>query len=282
MQKFIAVLLSSVSLAGVAAQAESASGDVPAWAAEAKMNPDYQAPIPAGGAEAPAAADTVPTADAPPADTPAADDAKAAEEAEAKRKAEEEAAAATKAAEEAEANRKAEEEAAAAAKAAEEAEAKRKEEEAAAAAAKAAEDAAAAAKSAEEAKRQQLVEACRDSLNAEALIGKLTFGSSKWDVQPKSYGALDKIAQVAKDCGDVVIEIGGHTDNQGKSESNITISQLRAQSILKYLTKAGVDATKLRAVGYGDTKPAVANDSAENRRKNRRVEFLVTHKDSQS
>ncbi|MGQ0457255.1 MAG: OmpA family protein [Hyphomicrobium sp.] len=261
----------------------SESAEKPAWAADATMNPEYAGATPTE----PAAAEG---ASSEPTPSAASEDAAAAAKAaEAKRKADEEAAAKA-AAEAEEAKKKAEEEAAAAAKAAEEAaaakaaeeaEAKRKaDEEAAKAAAEAeakkkAEDEAAAAKAAEEAKRQQAIEACRDSLNAEALIGKLTFAIGQWDVLPKSYAALDKIAQVAKDCGDLVIEIGGHTDNQGNSESNVTISQLRAQSILRYLTRAGVDAAKLKAVGHGDSNPVADNATAEGRKKNRRVEFLV-------
>jgi outer membrane protein OmpA-like peptidoglycan-associated protein len=340
MQKLVAILLSGVSLAGAAAHAQPASGEVPAWAAEAQMNPDYEGPIPseregfsagqapAAGAEAPEQAsesapavagekpawaaeaqmnpdyegpipgergattdggsETAPADAAASEEQKAADDAAAAaaqaeEEAAAKRKAEEEAAAAAAAEE----KRKEEEAAAAAA-----AEEKRKEEEAVAAKAaaeaemearrKAEEEAEAAAKAAQEAQRQQVVEACRDSLNAELASAKLSFATGRWDVQPSSYRGLDKLAQIAKDCGDVVIEVGGHTDNLGKPESNVTISQLRAESVVKYLTRAGVEAAKLKAVGYGETKPVQSNDTADGRRQNRRIDFTVAHSGSSS
>ncbi len=104
------------------------------------------------------------------------------------------------------------------------------------------------------------------------------FGSGKWDILPMSYGGLDRIAKIAKDCGDVVIEVDGHTDNTGKPASNLTISQLRAEAVVKYLIRAGVEAAKLRAVGHGDAKPIASNDTAEGRRKNRRIEFIVWDK----
>ena len=124
---------------------------------------------------------------------------------------------------------------------------------------------------------QAAVEACRDALNAEAQAGKINFATSEWDVLPDSFKTLDKIAKVAKDCAsNFVIEVGGHTDNTGKPASNKTISELRAQSVVKYLSKAGVDAAKLKAVGYGQDKPVGDNATVAGRRENRRIAFTVT------
>ena len=124
---------------------------------------------------------------------------------------------------------------------------------------------------------QAAVEACRDALNAEAKAGKINFATSAWDVLPDSFKTLDKIAKVAKDCSSgFVIEIGGHTDNTGKTASNQTISELRAQSVVKYLAKAGVDAAKMKGVGYGQDKPVGDNATVAGRRENRRIEFLVS------
>ena len=123
---------------------------------------------------------------------------------------------------------------------------------------------------------QAAVEACRDALNAEAQAGKINFATSAWDVLPDSFKTLDKIAKVAKDCAsNFVIEVGGHTDNTGKPASNKTISELRAQSVVKYLSKAGVDAAKLKAVGYGQDKPVGDNATVAGRRENRRIAFTV-------
>ncbi|MGL4395608.1 MAG: OmpA family protein [Hyphomicrobium sp.] len=135
-----------------------------------------------------------------------------------------------------------------------------------------------AAPAAASASTQQAVEACRDALNAEAMTGSILFATSKWDVLPQSYRTLDKIAKIAKDCSaSFVIEVGGHTDSVGKEASNRTLSELRAQAVVKYLTRAGIDAAKLKAVGYGADKPVADNDSTAGRRKNRRIEFLVTN-----
>jgi outer membrane protein OmpA-like peptidoglycan-associated protein len=120
------------------------------------------------------------------------------------------------------------------------------------------------------------IESCRDALNGEAKAGQLRFAVGKYDILPSSYGTLDKIAKVAKDCNGLKIEVGGHTDSSGTDQTNQTISELRAQAVVKYLTKAGVDGSVLSAVGYGEGKPVAPNDTPAGRRENRRTEFLVT------
>lgn len=135
--------------------------------------------------------------------------------------------------------------------------------------------AAPAASAAASPETQQAVESCRDALNAEAKSGIL-FASNKWDVLRASYKTLDKIAKIASDCNaSFVIEIGGHTDSVGTPVVNQQISELRAKAVLSYLTGKGVPASKLKATGYGQTKPVADNDSAEGRAKNRRIEFQV-------
>lgn len=71
------------------------------------------------------------------------------------------------------------------------------------------------------------------------------------------------------------IEIAGHTDNTGDPAGNRELSQQRAAAVARYLTERGIDAGRLRSVGYGDTKPLGPNDTDENRAKNRRTEFTI-------
>jgi OmpA-OmpF porin, OOP family len=68
-------------------------------------------------------------------------------------------------------------------------------------------------------------------------------------------------------------EVGGHTDNVGKAESNQKLSEARAASVAKYLASKGVDAQQLSAKGYGDTAPIGDNTTTEGKAKNRRIEF---------
>ena len=66
------------------------------------------------------------------------------------------------------------------------------------------------------------------------------------------------------------------SDLTGKPASNEDLSRLRAEAVAKYLARAGVDAARLKAVGYGQTQPLATNTTSEGRQKNRRIEFLVT------
>ncbi|MEM7039884.1 MAG: OmpA family protein, partial [Bacteroidota bacterium] len=72
------------------------------------------------------------------------------------------------------------------------------------------------------------------------------------------------------------LEIKGHTDSDGEAKYNLDLSRKRAMIIRKYIVKkGGFDDYKVKAIGFGETRPLVPNDSEENKRRNRRVEFEV-------
>ncbi len=177
-------------------------------------------------------------------------------------------AAARKAASDAEARRVADADAARkTAMAASEADAKRKAD--AELAAKTAADAAARAKILAAGK------ACTDDLTALAKSGTIRFATGSARLDAASTPTLEGIAARAKTCPDVAIVIEGHTDSTGDADFNLALSKERAGAVLAYLAKAGVQLGRLKAVGLGDTKPAVDNDTSENRARNRRIEFSV-------
>lgn len=72
------------------------------------------------------------------------------------------------------------------------------------------------------------------------------------------------------------IEVGGHTDNTGSADANVTLSQQRADAVVAKLGELGVAAGMLSAKGYGQAKPRASNDTEEGRAQNRRIEFAVT------
>jgi outer membrane protein OmpA-like peptidoglycan-associated protein len=69
--------------------------------------------------------------------------------------------------------------------------------------------------------------------------------------------------------------VSGHTDNVGNDALNQNLSESRANAVKAYLAKKGIPEAKIKAVGYGETKPISSNDNLEGRSKNRRVEFVV-------
>jgi outer membrane protein OmpA-like peptidoglycan-associated protein len=75
------------------------------------------------------------------------------------------------------------------------------------------------------------------------------------------------------------IEVSGHTDAMGKDSDNQQLSDDRARAVKEYVvTIGGVDAGRITARGYGETRPLATNDTDEGRAKNRRVEFTILEK----
>ena len=115
-----------------------------------------------------------------------------------------------------------------------------------------------------------------DAFKAGAKVFKLNveFDTGSARIRGGEVKELDELAELLKD-GKTKGEIGGHTDNVGQPESKLSLSQERAISVVAYLARKGVPKEALTAKGYGDTKPVAANDTPENKQKNRRVEFVA-------
>jgi flagellar motor protein MotB len=103
--------------------------------------------------------------------------------------------------------------------------------------------------------------------------GMTLFDFGKSHVKPRAYALLDSVAAILLKNRDLKLEIQGHTDNRGSLSFNQTLSEKRAQSVKSYLVGKGVDAKRLKAVGYGFALPLASNDTVEGRAKNRRVEL---------
>jgi OOP family OmpA-OmpF porin len=71
------------------------------------------------------------------------------------------------------------------------------------------------------------------------------------------------------------VELGGHTDSQGKDAANQALSQRRADAVRQFLIDKGIEGDRLTAVGYGETQPIADNNTAPGRAENRRVEFKI-------
>jgi outer membrane protein OmpA-like peptidoglycan-associated protein len=101
----------------------------------------------------------------------------------------------------------------------------------------------------------------------------ITFATGKSDITPESEQILMQALKTMQTYPEIVVEISGHTDNVGRKASNQKLSQQRADAVKGWLVSKGIDAERMTAVGYGQDKPRVANDTAENKRLNRRIEF---------
>jgi outer membrane protein OmpA-like peptidoglycan-associated protein len=94
-------------------------------------------------------------------------------------------------------------------------------------------------------------------------------------LKPESYASLNGIVEFFKENSGITFEIAGHTDDEGADDYNLTLSQGRAQSIVDYLIKNGIDTRMLIARGYGETKPIDPGITKAAKARNRRVEFRV-------
>ncbi len=106
-------------------------------------------------------------------------------------------------------------------------------------------------------------------------LNYINFETGSATLTANSKYELDNLVTGLNAYPQVRIEIGGHTDSTGDPAANRELSQQRAAAVAKYLTDRGIDPGRLRAVGYGDSKPLGPNDTEENRAKNRRTEFTI-------
>ena len=131
----------------------------------------------------------------------------------------------------------------------------------------------------EEALNRQLAlptpEECVARINAALAEKQIVFGPGATRIEGESVAVLDRIAELMKDCDEVEMEIGGHTDSQGRETMNQTLSQARAEAVLDGLLAREVLTSHLSAKGYGETRPIADNGSEEGRTRNRRIEFRL-------
>ncbi len=123
--------------------------------------------------------------------------------------------------------------------------------------------------------KERLLELCQQRFNRVLSGTTILFNSASSRILPESFGTLDRLAEIFKECREVDVEVGGHTDSRGDDRSNMKLSSDRAASVVDYLVKKGVPADRLHAVGYGETRPVAENDTEQGQAKNRRIEFKV-------
>ncbi|MGV8057806.1 MAG: OmpA family protein [Smithellaceae bacterium] len=106
----------------------------------------------------------------------------------------------------------------------------------------------------------------------------IEFDTNKSNVKSKYNAEIKKFADLMKQNPDLKLIIEGHTDNLGQAKKNLLLSQKRANSVRDYMIRNfGIEASRIKAEGYGITKPIASNKTKEGRQKNRRVE-AVTYK----
>ena len=106
-------------------------------------------------------------------------------------------------------------------------------------------------------------------------LGDVLFESGETALQADARNQLGDVVRLVEGEPDKQIRIEGHTDSTGSSSANMRISRLRAESVRDALVDEGIGADRIQAVGMGEDFPIASNDSAEGRRKNRRVDVIL-------
>lgn len=104
------------------------------------------------------------------------------------------------------------------------------------------------------------------------------FDTDKAELLPRSFIELNKLLQLLQSNPNMIIEVRGHTDNQGNASYNQLLSENRAKSVVEYLLQNGINTHRARFKGFGQDQPIADNATNEGKQLNRRVEFMVIQK----
>jgi len=115
--------------------------------------------------------------------------------------------------------------------------------------------------------------------NKEIVLDNIYYDLDKWDIRPDAEPTLNTLYGTLNQNPNVKIQLNSHTDCQGQDQYNQNLSQKRAQAAIEYLIKKGIDADRLSAVGYGETRLAIDcgcnNCTEEEHQANRRTSFTI-------
>ena len=103
----------------------------------------------------------------------------------------------------------------------------------------------------------------------------LIFPQGKSTIDPKSYPELNEVGQMMKENTKIVIQLEGHTDNQGSSKANLALSEDRVEAVKKYLVAMGIGRDRIKTKAFGGSQPLSNELTQEARAMNRRVEMRI-------
>ncbi|WP_339947042.1 OmpA family protein [uncultured Albimonas sp.] len=115
--------------------------------------------------------------------------------------------------------------------------------------------------------------ACLEALQSEVEAAPILFDPGAARVARESLPTLDRLAAILTRCEGIAVEIGGHTDSQGRESTNAALSRARAEAVLEGLFARGVPSGRMLARGYGESRPVADNGTEAGRALNRRIAF---------
>jgi OmpA-OmpF porin, OOP family len=106
-------------------------------------------------------------------------------------------------------------------------------------------------------------------------LTNLIFPQGKAVIDPKSFDELDEVVQMMKENSKMVIQLEGHTDNQGSAKLNMKLSEDRVEAVKKYIVSKGIGKDRVKTKALGGTQPLSNEMTQEARAMNRRVEMRI-------
>jgi len=104
----------------------------------------------------------------------------------------------------------------------------------------------------------------------------LIFPANKSSIDPQYFSLLTKVQKAIQIFPNCTVVVEGHTDSQGDTKKNITLSQARADAVFQYLmANMGIDISRISSIGYGSSKPIANNSNEEGRLRNNRIEIVI-------
>lgn len=110
-------------------------------------------------------------------------------------------------------------------------------------------------------------------------LDDVLFDTGRAELKPSATRSIDQIAAFLNENPERRVQVEGFTDSQGSDEYNRQLSQRRADAVAQAIIQRGIQAERVRALGYGEEYPVASNDSAGSRQLNRRVEIIVSNED---
>ncbi len=115
---------------------------------------------------------------------------------------------------------------------------------------------------------------------ASIVMENIYFETDKYKLLPESFTELNKLVKIMKENPSMTINIKGHTDSDGGTDHNQTLSENRANSVHDYLVDQGIDKVRLSHEGHGASQAVADNSTSQGKQKNRRVEFVTKSQDT--
>ncbi|MDX1556189.1 MAG: OmpA family protein, partial [Xanthomonadales bacterium] len=106
-------------------------------------------------------------------------------------------------------------------------------------------------------------------------LGDVLFESGRTDLVPEAFSSIEEVVDLLQGEPEKNIRIEGHTDSTGSTETNLRLSQQRADAVLTALVDLGVDPGRITAIGMGEDFPIASNDTEQGRSRNRRVDVIL-------